>query len=338
MMRSGKTLKQMKLIDKVKSNKVLIAVIYLFSILLLMISSNYDIYYIWLLGPLIISIFIDKILGGLSVFNFIIILSLFFDNGSNYITLNLIIGITICILSNYIIDIDKVGYILIIMISTIITLTTITNNFFITGALNVNTLYSSVGIAIVIFIGYIIHTSFGSSYKYYMNIQRILDDEYELLHKLHGFSEPLFEHSLKVAEISCQAALFLGADVKTVRAGSLYHEIGRITGKNHISEGIKLANEHEFPKKVVSIIRQHNSSYEKPSSVEATIVMLSDSIISTFDYLEGLPKNSNKKEFAKDKIIQDIFRIRYTNGAIANSGISIETYNSLEKFYMLSYQ
>ena len=47
---------------------------------------------------------------------------------------------------------------------------------------------------------------------------------------------------------------------------------GKINISQYIEEGLKLAEEYKFPKKLIGILRQHNIKYDKPTSVEAAII------------------------------------------------------------------
>ena len=79
----------------------------------------------------------------------------------------------------------------------------------------------------------------------------------------------------------------MGGNVLLAQAGGLYHEIGRITGdSNYIDAGVKLAEEYDFPRELTDIIRQHSMRHEKPKSLEAAIVLFTDCIVSTNEYLE----------------------------------------------------
>lgn len=166
------------------------------------------------------------------------------------------------------------------------------------------------------------------------NIRSMLDElsavDNSLILELKNVSEELYQHSIDISEISYGAAMCIGADELIVRVGGLYHEIGRIRGDNYIEEGILIAKENNFPQEIIDIIKQHNSKYEKPCSAEAAIVMLTDSVISTIEYME---KNSQQKEFTTDKIIDNVFNIRLSKGTLDNAGFTVTQYKSLREYY-----
>ncbi len=71
-----------------------------------------------------------------------------------------------------------------------------------------------------------------------------------------------------------------------------------------------LAEEYAFPKELKAILKEHNIKYERPNSVEAVIVMLSDNVVSTIEYIE---KNDGHR-FSSNKIIDNIFQMRMDKG------------------------
>lgn len=157
--------------------------------------------------------------------------------------------------------------------------------------------------------------------------------ENELLLKLKQYSEPLYAHALQIADLSERAAKLIGAEESLARAGGLYHEIGKINGKNYIEEGLIIAEDYAFPKELKAIIKEHNIKQDKPNSVEAVIVMLSDSVVSTIEYLE----KTNEHKFTTNKIIDNIFQMRMEKGTFDNAKLSLKDFKLLKEFYQKEY-
>jgi hypothetical protein len=105
----------------------------------------------------------------------------------------------------------------------------------------------------------------------------------ELSHKAPG----TFQHSLQVANLAEEASFTIGGDSKLVRAGALYHDIGKmeapmyfienqVTGVNphdkltyeesaaiiirHVTRGLELAKIHKLPQEVVDFISTHHGT------------------------------------------------------------------------------
>jgi cyclic-di-AMP phosphodiesterase PgpH len=157
----------------------------------------------------------------------------------------------------------------------------------------------------------------------------LCDLENTLLKQLKEYSVSIYEHSLSIGELSKRAAGEIGANEMLALAGGLYHEIGKLKGKNYIEEGLNLAEEYAFPKELKQIIKQHNIKYDKPGSVEAAIVMMSDSVVSTIDYI----KNSDEKKFSTNKIIENIFQLRMEKGTFDACSLSLKDYKKLKEFF-----
>ncbi len=151
-----------------------------------------------------------------------------------------------------------------------------------------------------------------------------------LLQRMSDYSEALFRHALRIGDLSRRAAKEIGADEALSFAGGLYHEMGKMVGKNYIEEGLFLAEEYGFPGELKAILREHNIKYEKPSSVEAVIVMLADNIVTTIEYIE---KNDDRK-FTEQKIIENIFRMRLDKGTFDSANIALKDYKKLKEFFV----
>lgn len=141
-----------------------------------------------------------------------------------------------------------------------------------------------------------------------------------------------FQHSLQVSNMAMEAAKPIGANALLVRAGALYHDIGKMAapqnfienqqdGPNplsamsyeqaaatvisHVSEGVRIAEEHGLPEVVIAFIRMHHGSSKtrffynsyvnahpgehvdeslflypgpKPNTKETAIVMMADAV------------------------------------------------------------
>ncbi|MDF2844598.1 MAG: hypothetical protein K0R00_3024 [Herbinix sp.] len=157
----------------------------------------------------------------------------------------------------------------------------------------------------------------------------LCDPENDLLKQLKEFDKVLYEHALHIGNVSKRAAISISANEMLAFAGGLYHEAGKMRGKNYIEEGLILADEYAFPKELKAIIREHNIKYDKPNSVEAAIVMITDSIVSTLDYIE----KTGDKKFTTTKVVENIFQMRMDKGTFDAAGLSLKDYKVLKEFY-----
>jgi hypothetical protein len=108
-----------------------------------------------------------------------------------------------------------------------------------------------------------------------------------LLIKLAEEAPGSFQHSLQVANLAEEAARVLGANVLLVRAGALYHDIGKIANPdyyienltegqsphesldpiesskviiNHVRNGVNLARNFKLPVQIIDFIRTHHGT------------------------------------------------------------------------------
>lgn len=105
-----------------------------------------------------------------------------------------------------------------------------------------------------------------------------------LLKKLSEQCPGTFQHSMAVSNLASNAAARIGANVQLVRAGALYHDIGKINNPafftenqygvnphdalspeqsarvlhNHINDGLRMADKEKLPQVLKDLIAQHH--------------------------------------------------------------------------------
>lgn len=157
----------------------------------------------------------------------------------------------------------------------------------------------------------------------------LLSEDNELILRMKEHSEPLYNHCRLIGDLSARAASIIGVNEAIAKAGGYYHEIGKIVGKNYIEEGLKLAEEYGFPDELREILKQHNIKHGKPTFVESAIVMISDNIVSTIDYID----KTGDQKFSSDKIVDSLFRMRMDKGTFDDCGLSVKDFKLLKEFY-----
>lgn len=112
------------------------------------------------------------------------------------------------------------------------------------------------------------------------------DTNLPLLKKLMNEAPGTFHHSLQVANLAESAAAAIGANALLCRVGALYHDIGKMnkpayfienqSGTNehdklkprmsalvikaHVSDGVKMAEEHDLPDAIINCIKTHHGT------------------------------------------------------------------------------
>ncbi|WP_234571444.1 HD family phosphohydrolase [Rhodohalobacter sp. 614A] len=114
----------------------------------------------------------------------------------------------------------------------------------------------------------------------------LADTNLPLMKELMGKAPGTFHHSLQVANLADSAASAIGANALQCRVGAMYHDIGKMVKpsyfienqsqtneheklkprmstlviKAHVSEGAKIAQEHNLPKVIIEFIKTHHGT------------------------------------------------------------------------------
>ncbi len=140
----------------------------------------------------------------------------------------------------------------------------------------------------LILVGYPLIYFFEKIFGFISDVTLIeLSDTNRPLLKLLADKAPgTFQHSVQVANISEEAARKIGADALLIRAGGLYHDIGKINnpsffienqhGENphdkidplksadiirrHVTNGVQMAKKHRLPKEIINFISTHHGN------------------------------------------------------------------------------
>lgn len=80
-----------------------------------------------------------------------------------------------------------------------------------------------------------------------------------LLRKLSEECPGTFQHSMAVSTLATDAAIKIGANEQLVRAGALYHDIGKMNNPNFFTENQRGVNPHDAlpPERSAQIVIQH---------------------------------------------------------------------------------
>ncbi len=132
---------------------------------------------------------------------------------------------------------------------------------------------------------YLFEKSFGLLSE--MTLLELADSNSPLLRELNEKAPGTFQHSSQVANLAEEAVRIIHGDVLLVRAGAMYHDIGKISAPeyfienqtsnynphddldyeesakiivNHVLYGIELAKAHNLPDQILSFIRTHHGT------------------------------------------------------------------------------
>ncbi|MFA7116636.1 MAG: HDIG domain-containing metalloprotein [Bacteroidales bacterium] len=117
-------------------------------------------------------------------------------------------------------------------------------------------------------------------------LRDLADTNNKLLQELATKAPGTFQHSLQVANLAVDAAREVGADISLIKAGALYHDIGKINNPQcfvenqaasmnyhkglspmesahqiirHVDDGLELAKKYKLPEPIVNFISTHHA-------------------------------------------------------------------------------
>ncbi len=203
-----------------------------------------------------------------------------------------------------------------------------------------------------------------------LRLFELSDPNSPLLRRLFEEAPGTYQHSVSVANLASHAASAIGCNSLLTRVGSYYHDIGKIEDpliytenssgsnildkmdlnealkkiKDHVSNGIKIANQYKLPSEIKQFILEHHGTskisflYEKakksesskiddslfrydgpkPKTKETAIVMLADSIEASLRSLKD--KSAEKIE----ELVDMIMKSRLSDGQFDNAPLTLK--------------
>lgn len=97
-----------------------------------------------------------------------------------------------------------------------------------------------------------------------------------------SYGQNMLEHTLEMAKIGSYIAEELGANIKTIKTGCLFHDIGKVLTDrdgSHVELGVDYLRKHGISDEVVTCVAEHHS--DSHSSIESAIVALADHVSGT---------------------------------------------------------
>lgn len=166
--------------------------------------------------------------------------------------------------------------------------------------------------------------------KYKSRYDALCNPEHELLTKLKAVAPAEYYNAIHTAYLSDRLSKLLYGDSLLAKTGGYYHKIGLLQSKNHVSKSIEIGKEYNFPPNLIQLIREYTGCYEPPKTLEAVIVMLSDSIVSTIMYLF---EKEPDRDPDYDKIIEAVFKKKYESGILKDAGITLSVFHQMKEYY-----
>lgn len=301
--------------------------LYAVSFSMVWLSVNYDVLNFWMLGVLLLGYLIPTEMA--IALHIILTISYCVVNGRSveeficYFTF----GTLILLLAEFLDKIKNAIAIVIIAVTTNLAFLILLHDFALEFSQEL--VYGLMSTAVMILFLYGIQVYFdpGKQKKAVLNET--------LMKQLKEFSDNIYEHCILVGGISQGAAQVIGARKDLAYVAGCYHEVGRMEGKDYVANGEKMLMEHGISQTVIEVMKEHNMNHGKPASKEAAIVMLSDSIATTLQYLH---LKHPDKQVKLEELVPSIIGKRFEQGLLKESGLSMEEMNQLKDYYIQSFQ
>lgn len=162
------------------------------------------------------------------------------------------------------------------------------------------------------------------------SFEDIVSSEFDFIVNFKRDASKLYRHSQNIANISREAAGLIGCDEELAYIIGIYHEAPRFLGENYSNE---LLDTYHVPKYIVKIIdRIKDKNNNLPLPREAGIVMLTDDIISTSNYL----KSKQNETVPLDRIVTNTIKVRKDQNVLRLAGFSNEEIQLLKLYYIES--
>lgn len=158
-------------------------------------------------------------------------------------------------------------------------------------------------------------------------LKAMTKEEFPPLKELKTKAISTYYHCVQVAELSKACAKAIGVNEDIAYVGGLYHEIGKISGREYVKDGVIYAKKHSFPPEIIDIIANHNIKYGVAKNKECAIVLIADTCISAYNYYKAKEGDSIRaKDIYEKAVVQ-----RLMSGYLDKSKLSIDEFRKILK-------
>lgn len=161
-----------------------------------------------------------------------------------------------------------------------------------------------------------------------ISLDTIMDERFHLRKDIERYSTVDFNHALRTSTVAAHLAAGIGADEKLARAGGFYYRIGKLEGDPFIENGVRIAQHHCFPERLVKILEEYNGEQRLPTSIESAIVQIADMIVTKFDLLD---KDTFSSTWNRDIVIYQSMNEMSAKGLYDNSGLSMNRFLTIRE-------
>lgn len=161
-----------------------------------------------------------------------------------------------------------------------------------------------------------------------VSLDTIMDDHYHLRREIERYSTVDYNHALRTSRVAAKLAAGVGADEKLARAGGFYYRIGKLEGEPFVENGVRIAQDNCFSKRLVAILEEYNGQKRLPGSIESAIVQIADMIVTKFDLLD---KDTFSSSWNRDIVIYQSMNEKSAEGLYDNSGLTMNQFLTIRE-------
>lgn len=165
--------------------------------------------------------------------------------------------------------------------------------------------------------------------NYPISVAEAINPEYDFVKSMKKESPKMYAHCSMIADLSKDAAELIGCDGELAYAFGIYHEAQRFLGDDFKNI---LINRYRIPNslaRIIEIIKAKSNT--NPIPREAGIVILSDDILGTINYLKNKQQNEN---VSTERIVTNAIRVRKDQNVLRLAGFTNEELQLLKLFFI----
>lgn len=164
-------------------------------------------------------------------------------------------------------------------------------------------------------------------------LMEVVQPDFPLLLKMQKESPRMYLQCKKIADISSRAIEVIDGDKELVFAGGMYCKLHKLSDGTKTMNLRMILSENRMPMPLILLMLQFAAS-EKPNSREMAVISITEDILSAIAYT----KLKSDKIVSNDKIIDNVFKLRYSQKLFENAGMSIKEYTGLKRFFNAEFE
>ena len=158
----------------------------------------------------------------------------------------------------------------------------------------------------------------------------ILDEEHPLQLEYKAYSLKEYTRALEICVLSKLCAKEIGVDINLASAGGLYYNLGKIYGDPELDNALAAAYKYRFPRELMTLMREHGQDGYKPTSQEAAIVHMVDSLYRRIDEMRE-ETDSIETEWNQEMVVYRILNDLSQSDLYDESGLTLNQFLKIRK-------